>query len=455
MQKIHFVAIGGQGMSGIARILLEKGYFISGSDLKAGSTTERLEKLGARIYLGHRAENVVDPDVVVVSSAISEDNPEVLEARSRGIPVVHRMDMLLEVVKGKKLVAVAGAHGKTTTASMIAWILEKDGKDPTYLVGGEFTDEGNARLGKGEEAVFETDESDGSFLKAHPDVSVVTNIDNDHLDYWGSMDALEEAFYRFLDGTREGGRRVVCVDDPRLLKWAQSHPDAVTYSLHQDSVWQARNIEKAGWGTVSDIFFKGRRVCRLRLRVPGEHNVQDALGAIAAAHARGVDVENACEHLSSFTGAKRRLEYVGTFGGIMVFDDFAHHPSEIRASIRAIKESLPSRRIIVIFQPHRYSRTRILQKQFGSAFQDADALIVTSIYAGPGEAPEPRVSSSFISDSVRAFGRPPVQYVPDMVEAARRAAALSGAGDVIVTMGAGDIWKALGPLENFLARTVE
>jgi len=451
MKKAHFVAIGGQGMSGIARILLKKGYFVTGSDLKRSSVTERLERLGAKIFIGHRPENILEPDVVVISSAISNDNPEVREAKRRGIPVVHRMDMLLEVVEGKRLLAVAGAHGKTTTTSMIAWILIKDGREPTYLVGGEFGEQGNACLGKGQDAVFETDESDGSFLKTHPDVSLVTNIDNDHLDFWGSMNELEKAFYAFLEGTKRHGYRVICVDDQRLDHWAKDHRDALSYSIKQRAFWQASDIKKVKWGTVSRVLREGRQEGLLKLNVPGLHNVQDALGAIAATSAVGIDVESACHYLTSFPGAKRRLERVGECNDVLILDDFAHHPSEIKASIEAVKDSLPQSRIIVIFQPHRYSRTRLLQKEFGTSFSDADVLIVTDIYPGPGEAVEDSVSSDFISNAARAQGHTQVYSIQDMFEASEFAAKISKPGDVIVTMGAGDIWKTHHILRKLLA----
>jgi len=449
MKRIHFVAIGGQGMSGIARILLEKGFEVTGSDLKPGTTTERLEKLGAKIFIGHRKENIVDPDLVVVSSAINPDNPEVKEAKARGVPVVHRMDMLLTAVGEKRLLAVAGAHGKTTTTSMIAWILEKAGKDPTYLVGGEFTTEGNAHLGSGDVAVVETDESDGSFLKAKPYLSVVTNIDNDHLDYWGSMDALENAFYTFLANTKE--HKVVCAADVKLRNWSESHREAVTYAREDGATWTIRGLSLEGWGSRSRVFFHGKEVASLKLSVPGMHNVENALGAMAAAYFEGVDPDEASGHLLSFKGAKRRLERIGEFEGVLVLDDFAPHPREIRASLRAIRDALPGHRVLVIYQPHRYSRTKLLQTEFGPAFQEAHTVVMTSIYAGPGEAPEPSIDASLIAEALRRAGHPSVYYIPSMHEGSKVLAGLAREGDVIVTMGAGDIWKTHHDLEEALA----
>jgi UDP-N-acetylmuramate--alanine ligase len=441
MSNIHFIAIGGQSMSGIARILLSEGHSISGSDMKASKLTEELEKLGARIHIGHRAENLGTPDKVVVSSAIHEDNPELAEARRRGIPVIHRMDMLLQAVSGKYLVAVAGAHGKTTTTSMIAWILVKAGKDPTYLVGGEFGSLGNARPGGGEHAVIETDESDGSFLRCHADVALVTNIDNDHMEFWGSMDALEKAFLDFLDGTRPGGAKIVCVDDERLRKWAERTPEAVTYSVHLPAHWEIRDPRVSGWRMRGRVFARSREVAFLDLGVIGMHNLANAAGAIAAANACGVSPEEACNHLASFPGAKRRMERIGTYKGVLIVDDFSHHPSEVAAALRVLKSAVSDGRVIVVFQPHRYARTRILKDDFGKALSLADAVFVTGIYAGPGEVTEAGVGSKLVSEAVARTGHRSVRLVEDAAEACREAALSARPGDVVVTMGAGDIWK--------------
>ncbi len=453
MRRVHFIAIGGQGMSGIARILLSKGYAVSGSDLKESNLTGRLRELGAAIYIGHRPENLGNPDVVVVSSAIHEENPELSLANERGIPVVHRMDMLLEAVEGKRLVAIAGAHGKTTTTSMTAWILKEAGLDPTYLVGGEFGDEGNAHPGKGDYAVFETDESDGSFLKVFADIAVATNIDNDHLDHWGSMEALEQAFYRFLDGTRRDGVAVACADDSRLRGWAARNPAAQTYSTRRGAIWEGRNTEVAGWGSRAQLFLSGREVGYLRLGVPGAHNVQNAVGAIAAACAAGVKPDQGARLLASYPGVKRRLERIGEFSGVLVLDDFAHHPTEIAASLSTVKSALPGREVTVLFQPHRYSRTRLLKDEFGKALAVADNVLVTGIYAGPGEEAETGVSSVFISEALEAAGHPRVRLIEDMYEAARggaKAARAAGAGGVLVTMGAGDVWKTHATIRDAL-----
>lgn len=454
MRKVHFVAIGGQSMSGIARILISKGFEISGSDIRAGSTTERLSRLGARIYIGHRRENVEDPDIVVVSSAISNDNPEVEEARRKGIPVVHRMDMLLRTMDGKKIIGVAGAHGKTTTSAMIAWILDQAGTAPTYLVAGEFGHEGNAKLGTGEYAVVETDESDGSFLKCNPDISVVTNIDNDHLDFWGSFDAIKRAFSSYLENTKSGGFRVVCTDNEFLRDWARENADenVVSYAVGREAVWQAADVAEKGWGSSCLILHRGKPVANMELGMPGIYNLQNALAAVAAAACTGLAPEDACNHLSTFSGVKRRLQRIGEYGGVLVLDDFAHHPNEIAAALRAIKKALPVSRVVVLFQPHRYSRTRLLHDEFGSAFEEASVVIVTGIYTGPGEREDVDVSSESISDAIKNAGHPSVFRIDDMKEASSFATSLCRPGDTVVTMGAGDIWKTHDILSDLLAR---
>jgi UDP-N-acetylmuramate--alanine ligase len=451
MRRVHFVAIGGQGMSGIATILLTKGIQVTGSDLKPSDVTRRLSDMGARVFIGHDSANILDPDLVVVSSAISQDNPEVVEARKRGIPILHRMDMLLKAIEGKQVVGIAGAHGKTTTSAMIAWILKQAGKDPTYLIGGDLGNNGNAHSGNGRFAVVETDESDGSFLKCHPEISIVTNIDNDHLDYWGSFEALKKAFYSYLSGTRQGGTQIVCNDDPLLREWGANNLDAVSYGVHRDAVWQAREIEARGWGTKSQVYREGRYVAQLDLEMPGVYNVQNALGAVAASVHAGVEPETACEKLATFPGVKRRMERIGQFGKVLLLDDFAHHPKEIAAVLSTIKQTLPGSKVIALFQPHRYSRTKLLHAEFGGAFSRADAIVVTGIYGGPGEKQDPGVDPGIISKAIKEAGHPCVFELDDMEEAAGVAAGLCKGEAVLITLGAGDIWKAHNILSELLA----
>lgn len=453
MRKVHFIAIGGQGMSAIARILLSRGYEVSGSDLKLSEITCELERLGARIHQGHRAENLGDPDLVVVSSAIRPDNPELQEARRKGIPVVHRMDMLLQAVDGKYLVAVAGAHGKTTTTAMIAWILVHARRDPTFLIGGELPGLGNSRPGAGPHAVFETDESDGSFLKVHADVAVATNIDDDHLDYWGSIDQLEQAFYRFLGNVRAGGHRIVCSDDPRLAAWADRCGNATTYAIRTSAHWEARDISREGWGSAWWLLRNGQRICSVRLSVPGIHNVQNALAALAASCACGLELEEAVSSIATFPGVRRRLQRIAEVSGVIMLDDFAHHPREISATLETVRSNLPGRRMVVVFQPHRYSRTRLLKRELAEALARADALILTSIYPGPGEAEEPGVSTELLEQELRDLGYGSVYLIPDMERIPEFLSSRLQPGDVLITVGAGDIWKIHQPLrENLEAR---
>ncbi len=441
MQKVHFIAIGGQGMSGIAAILLKRGYTVTGSDLRESDLTRRLASMGAEIHIGHSRENLRDPDVVVVSSAIGPDNPELCLARDKGIPVVHRMDMLLRTLSGLNLIAVAGSHGKTTTTSMVAWILKQAGFDPTFLLGGEFLGEGTSHAGNGDYAVFETDESDGSFLKVQPDVAMVTNIDNDHLDHWGSMEALKDAFLRFLDSVKPGGLHIVCQDDPILGRWAVGCPNVQTYGFSLDALWRAVNVRPQGWGQSAAVQRAGESLGTLNIQVPGRHNLQNALGALVAAVHCGLSPEDALDALKSYPGVKRRLERVGEYGGVLLLDDFAHHPSEMSACLQGVREVLPESRIIVVFQPHRYSRTRLLGNQLGMALAGGDFVFVTGIYAGPGERVEAGTNSKFVAQAAQANGHRWVRQVEDKNEAMKQAVEMSRAGDVIITMGAGDIWK--------------
>lgn len=449
IRKAHFIAIGGQGMSAVARILMDKGIEIEGSDVKESSTTERLAELGAKIHIGHSKENLDDPDVVVVSSAISEDNPELMEARRRGIPVVHRMDMLLKAVEGKKILAVAGAHGKTTTTAMCAWVLSKAGLDPVYLVGGDLIGQGNASPGNGDWAVFETDESDGSFLKVHADIGIATNIDNDHLDYWGDIENLTRGFHKFLDNSRY---RVVCGDDPRLTSWAHGKEAVATYSVNgREAAVRAVDIEQVGWGICCLVTGKLGEF-GLRLQVPGIHNLQDALAAITASVRVGLPVREAAAILGEFPGVKRRLERIGEFGGVLVLDDFGHHPKEIKASIRAIREALPGRRLNVLFQPHRYSRTRLLAGELGEALAGADSVVVTRIYAGPGEAPEPGVSADMITRAAQDSGLKDVVTKEEIAEAVEAVVSRCSTGDVLLTLGAGDVFKTHQKIAGLLSK---
>lgn len=439
MQHVHFVAIGGAGMSGIAQVLLAQGYRVSGSDAKPSRWTARLEEMGAKVYLGHRGEHVNGADLVVVSSAIDTSNAEVRAARERGIPVVHRGDMLARLMAEKKGIGVAGAHGKTTTTAMIAMVLEACGYHPTVLVGGEVIDlPGNAKLGRGEYLVAETDESDGSFLKLRPSIAVVTNIDDDHLDHYGTLDSIRQAFVKYLDGVAPDGRCVLCADDEHLRELAVGQPWPVTwYGLHHPAHWQANDVCQEGWRLSFSVSRDLRRVGSVELGVIGEHNVANALAALAVAEIVGIPFSRAAQGLARFRGVSRRMERVGQARGVWVVDDFAHHPTEIRASLETVAKATPGR-VICIFQPHRYSRTRQLAGDFGKAFRSAHHIFLAGIYAGPGELPEPGVDAGLIARALEANGKA-VTHLEDrdaLVEASCR---LVRPGDVIMTVGAGDV----------------
>jgi UDP-N-acetylmuramate--alanine ligase len=446
MSYYHFIAIGGAGMSGIARILLELGHQISGSDIKASENTRRLQAMGAKVAIGHAREHVPEEaEVVVVSSAIHEDNPEVLEARRRGLFVVHRADMLALLLNQGKGIAIAGAHGKTTTTSMIAMVLEHAGLDPMVLVGGEVSDfGGNAKMGRGGYVVAEADESDGSFLKLQPYVSVITNVDDDHLDYYKNLDNVKSAFTSFMQRTKPGGTVVYCADDENARSIVPGGaPGYVSYGLSPGTDVAAEDVRRRGWGSTFRAVAAGHVLGTVLLQVPGIHNVQNALAAISVGRVLDVDFESISSGLGAFKGAQRRIQFIGEQRGIAVLDDYAHHPTEIKASLKAIKEHLPGR-LFCLYQPHRFSRTMALLEQFGSAFCDCDRLLLASIYPGPGEEAMPGVDSLLIAESVeRHAGTRPshMESWDDLVDTVLREAR---AGDVIVTMGAGDIYN-LGP----------
>ncbi len=455
MSYYHFIAIGGAGMSGLARVLLEQGIRVSGSDIKASEITRRLESLGALVRIGHAPEHIPgEAETVVVSSAIHDDNPEVIEAKRRGLEIMHRAELLAAIMGDEAGVAVAGAHGKTTTTSMIAMVLERADLDPTVLVGGEVSDfGGNAKVGKGKYVVAEADESDGSFLKLRPLVAVITNVDNDHLDYYHAIDNVKKAFSEFADRVVPGGTVVYCYDDGNSREiMSGKRQKTVSYGLTDGADIVARDIEKRPWGSSFRVFTGGTCRGSIELQVPGVHNVLNALAAVGVGRVLAVEQDSVAEGLRSFRGAQRRLQLVGEEKGIMVLDDYAHHPTEIKASLKAIKEQV-SGKLICIYQPHRFSRTLALADDFGRAFGGCDALILAPIYAGPGEIPVDGVGSRMIGDAIVRHNGPDAVCLDDWDSIIQRASSLARPGDIIITMGAGDIYK-LGPsiLERVAAR---
>ena len=448
---VHFVGIGGAGMSAIAKVLLERGVEVSGSDLKASRPATLLEAMGARVHIGHDAAHVAGAEVVVVSSAIPERNPELRVAREAGTPVVTRGEALAAVLRDTRSIVVAGTHGKTTTTSMIVSILRAAGRDPTYLVGGGLNDAGtNAKSGRDDVAVAESDESDGSFLLLEPSVAVVTNVEPDHVDYWQSEEALRDAFRRFLAATRSGGTAVVPAAQPDVVAWAREPARAVTFGDGGDVA--ARDLEFAPGEAAFDLELEGERH-PVRLRVPGAHNVANALAAAAAARSVGLAPAEVARGLGEFRGVERRWQVRGTAGGVTVVDDYAHHPTEVRATLGAARPG-PWERVVAVFQPHRYSRTRAFAAEFGPSFAGADRVVVTDVY-GAGEEPVPGVTGKLVADAVcRALPGRPVAYLPHRDELVAYLAATARPGDAVLTLGAGDV-TAVGDelLDRIGART--
>ncbi len=438
-RRIHFVGIGGAGMSGIAEVLLTLGYQVSGSDAKTSETTQRLESLGASVRLGHKAENIGRAQVVVTSTAVAGDNPEVLEARRLRVPVIPRIEMLAELARLKYTVAVAGTHGKTTTTSLCSLVLTAGGLDPTVVVGGRMHNIGTgARVGKGEYLVAEADESDGSFLKLSPTLGVVTNIDDDHLDYWKTMDALDTGFVEFGNKIPFYGTLFLGIDDPGCRRIRERlRRRVVTYGISPEADLQARNVRPSPTEVRYDVFRGGEKLGEMRWSVPGRHNVINSLAAVGVGLELEISFATIVEALASFQGVGRRMEKKGEAGGVTVWDDYGHHPTEIKATLQALKERFPDRRKVVVFQPHRYSRTQILADEFADCFADADELLLVDIYAA-SEKPILGVSSDWLADKIRRHR--PVTRIPanDGGESLKE---FIKEGDVLLTLGAGDVWK--------------
>ena len=437
---IHFVGIGGIGMSAIAEVLLEEGYTVSGSDLRLSPITDNLARKGAKIFQGHAAENIGEAGLVVISSAVPSDNAEVLEAKRRGLPVIKRAEMLGRLMADRFGIAIAGTHGKTTTSSLIALILEWAGLEPTILVGGEMIDLGtNAKLGKGRYLVAEADEFDGSFLQLNPRMAIVTNIEPDHLDTYGSFEALIAAFHQFMASVPEQGYIVACSDDPRirsLLKTPLKAQNISSYGFGPNAEWRATNLKpNAQGGTDFVVERQGERMGYYSIRLPGEHNVANALAAIAASSLLGIEEAKVRQTLASFRGARRRFEIKGEIGGITVVDDYAHHPTEIMATLKAARARFGSRRIICVFQPHTYSRTKFLFREFTTAFGDVDEVVITDIYA----AREKDTLGISAADLATAICHPVVRYIGDLSEVAESELERLQPGDVLMTVGAGDV----------------
>jgi UDP-N-acetylmuramate--alanine ligase len=439
-QHIHFVGIGGVGMSGIAEILLNLGYKVSGSDQRRTETVERLERLGAKVFIGHAAGNVEGVHVLVYTSAVGADNVEVQAARQRQVPTIARAEMLAELMRLKYGIAVAGTHGKTTTTSMVGAVLAEGRHDPTIVVGGRVTNLGsNARLGQGEYLVAEADESDGSFLKLAPTIAVVTTIDAEHLDHYGSLDAIREAFLTFVNKVPFYGAVVLCLDQPNIqLLLPRVEKRIITYGLESSADLTARHLQPSGMTSRFDVYQHGTRLGECTLQIPGRHNVLNALAAIGVGLDLEVPFPTIATALGAFAGVQRRFQIRGTAGGVTVVDDYGHHPAEIRATLAAAKAGF-DRRVVTVFQPHRYTRTLHLRQEFLTAFNQADVLVVMDIYPA-GEAPIPGVTAADLAEGIRAHGHRNVTYLgSDRARIVDHVCDISRPGDLVLTLGAGDV----------------
>jgi UDP-N-acetylmuramate--alanine ligase len=443
VRHVHFIGVGGIGMSGLAEILRTLEFDVSGSDLREGENTRALTRLGVRIDVGHRAENVRGADVIVYSSAIDEKNPEIAEARALGVPVISRAEMLAELMRVKYGIAIAGSHGKTTTTSLVATILRAAGFDPTVVVGGRMAALGsNARLGAGDLLVAEADESDGSFLRLTPTVAVVTNIDPEHLDFYGNHENLKNAFVQFIEKVPFYGLAVLCLDHPHvqelLPRVKRRH---VTYGLSPQADYHARALEYRGLTSGFVAYRRGEPLGEFELRMPGRHNVLNTLAAIAVADELEVPLDVTKQALQSFNGVARRFTIVAEIGGIPLVDDYGHHPAEVEATLAAARGAYGGR-VIVAFQPHRYSRTELLFEEFTRAFNNADVLFLADIYAA-GEKPVPGLDSDKLARAIHDHGHHAVRYVKDRAVMASEIARIAQPGDVVIALGAGDINKIL------------
>lgn len=451
---VHLVGIGGAGMSAIATVLIEMGYPIEGSDIKESPYVRRLREMGAVVGIGHRAENLCDARVVVKSAAIRDDNPELMEADKKGIPVITRAQMLAAIMSTRKGIAVAGTHGKTTTSSLATQMLLACGANPSYLIGGELNEiGGNAHYGEGEYLVAEADESDGSLLYLRPEVAVLTNIDGDHLDYFGSIENTADVFLRFLQLLPSGGLAVVCGDDKsagavgldyrnqggRVLFYGRSEGN--DYRFSEEVIGESRT-EYTAW-------YAGEMIGRVTVGIPGLYNAYNSLAALAVGHQLGMPTEQVIRGLGSFQGVRRRYERVGSYGGVQVIDDYAHHPTEI-AAVLDLAGSVAPGRVVTVFQPHRYSRTRLLADEFGGSFAGADLVIVTDVY-GAGEDPEPGVTGKLVVDVIEErHPEKEIIYVPNRSELARTVVPLLEEGDTVLTIGAGDITRCASEILELL-----
>ncbi|NLM25875.1 MAG: UDP-N-acetylmuramate--L-alanine ligase [Firmicutes bacterium] len=449
-QQIHFIGIGGTGMGPLAKVFLEMGWQVSGSDLQPSETTRYLESLGAKITFYHSADNINGSTSVVYSSAIPENNPERLAAKERNIQIYHRSEMLAKLLNERRGIAVGGAHGKTTITSMIAWILDQSGVDPVVLIGARFAPFGpGAKYGKGTIAVAEADESDGSFTRYYPEVAIVTSMEADHLEnYNGAFNELVCGYKQFLNNVKPNGIRILGIDDPEVRKIINLFSNVQSYGFSKDAYWCGEIVSFKELTSEFNVYRQGKFYGKFVLNVPGRYNTNNALAAIAACDWAGLSPEQIAKHLKTFTGAQRRFQIIGEKNGIIIVDDYAHHPTEIAATLQAAREGW-NRRVIAVFQPHRFSRTHFLLDEFSKAFKDADLVVLTDIYAPPPEQPIPGVSSAVLAEMIRQQGKA-VYLISNRQDIARHLAQIVKPNDLVITMGAGPIWQTALELNDLL-----
>lgn len=441
VRRIHMVGIGGSGMSGIAEVLLNLGYEVAGSDIADGPVVRRLRKLGADIYIGHGEENVsAETQVLVRSSAVKDDNPEVCKALEFGVPIIPRAEMLAELMRLRTGIAIAGTHGKTTTTSLTAAIFDAAGTDPTVIIGGRLNAYGtNARLGEGEFLLAEADESDGSFLCLFPIINVITNVDLDHMDFYPDQDAIDAAYIQFMNKVPFYGANVVCGDDAGVQRiLPQVKRPVVTYGFDTTNDIYAKVISCSELSHFA-VYIKGAHVGEVRLSQPGMHNILNALAAIGVAVQAGISTADCLRGLSEFTGVGRRFERKGERNGVTVIDDYGHHPAEVQATVRTAKQCFPERRLVVAFQPHRFSRTQALFGDFCKAFEGVDKLLLTEIYPA-SEAPIPGVSGESLAQGIRQVSQTDVTYCLNFDAVVEQLPHTLREGDLLITLGAGNIW---------------
>ncbi len=438
---IHFVGIGGIGMSGIAELLLNLGYTVSGSDLKSTDITRRLKGFGGKIFKGHMEDQIAGADVVVTSSAVSADNPEVVAAEKASTPVIPRAEMLAELMRLKYSVAIAGAHGKTSTTSIVSAVMEKGGLDPTVVIGGKLKNIGsNARLGQGEYIVAEADESDGSFLKMSPTIAVVTNIDREHLDFYTDLDAIKNAFLLFIDRIPFYGLAILCLDNESLQDLIPKIKRRLTtYGMSIQADFQAKEVVLDGFKSMFSIYHFGKNLGKVVLNLPGIHNVYNALAGVVVGMELGIPFDKIRQGLETVEGVQRRLEIKGEARGIIVVDDYGHHPTEIKLTLQTVKEIWPGRRIVVAFQPHRYTRINALFDDFTRAFYQSDVLVVLPIYSAGEESIE-GIDGHGLCEAIRAHGHREVVF-SEGSEAVLYLQKNLKKEDILLTLGAGDVWK--------------